>query len=196
MENRTYLDTSDGMNAYANKHGAKYDNELGKWYVDGEVPNALVGLIPKNRNKAVHIVAPSCPLCGSHMLERTRNRDSNQFWGCSRYPRCKGTLELEDYLDFLEQGGPKTVSDFLLSNDTETKSPSSNTKKRSSISPTLLIEVERIVMQAARVLGGTTRAEKWLSSPKVALKAKTPLEIMATEEGCRLIEKLLMSIQE
>lgn len=36
----------------------------------------------------------SCPICGSRMVRRTarRGRNSgNQFWGCSRYPKCKGT---------------------------------------------------------------------------------------------------------
>lgn len=37
---------------------------------------------------------PSCPHCGSSMVRRTARRgmrSGRQFWGCSRYPRCKGT---------------------------------------------------------------------------------------------------------
>ena len=37
---------------------------------------------------------PSCPQCGSSMLRRTARRGSRrgrQFWGCSRYPSCRGT---------------------------------------------------------------------------------------------------------
>ncbi|MFZ2996034.1 protein kinase domain-containing protein [Sphingobium sp.] len=36
----------------------------------------------------------TCPTCGSRMVRRTARRGSrrgNQFWGCSRYPTCKGT---------------------------------------------------------------------------------------------------------
>jgi DNA-binding helix-hairpin-helix protein with protein kinase domain len=36
----------------------------------------------------------TCPSCGSRMVRRTARRGSrrgNQFWGCSRYPSCKGT---------------------------------------------------------------------------------------------------------
>jgi DNA-binding helix-hairpin-helix protein with protein kinase domain len=36
----------------------------------------------------------TCPTCGSSMVRRTARRGSrrgNQFWGCSRYPSCKGT---------------------------------------------------------------------------------------------------------
>jgi restriction system protein len=37
---------------------------------------------------------PNCPICGSEMVGRTAKRGSNagsQFWGCSQYPRCRGT---------------------------------------------------------------------------------------------------------
>lgn len=39
----------------------------------------------------------SCPLCGASMVRRTARRGRNaggQFWGCSRYPRCKGTRNI------------------------------------------------------------------------------------------------------
>ena len=41
--------------------------------------------------------APSCPRCGSTMIKRTARRGLNaggQFWGCRRYPRCKGTRNI------------------------------------------------------------------------------------------------------
>jgi DNA-binding helix-hairpin-helix protein with protein kinase domain len=37
---------------------------------------------------------PSCPRCGSAMVRRTARRGANaggKFWGCSRFPQCKGT---------------------------------------------------------------------------------------------------------
>jgi restriction system protein len=37
---------------------------------------------------------PLCPVCGRAMVGRTAKRGANsgsQFWGCSQYPRCKGT---------------------------------------------------------------------------------------------------------
>lgn len=37
-----------------------------------------------------------CPRCGSRMVRRTArkgHRAGNQFWGCSRYPNCKGTRQ-------------------------------------------------------------------------------------------------------
>jgi len=38
---------------------------------------------------------PSCPKCGAEMILRTAKKGANagnQFWGCSRYPACKGIV--------------------------------------------------------------------------------------------------------
>ncbi len=40
---------------------------------------------------------PLCPLCGSPMVLRTARSGKNtgkQFWGCSKYPECKGVAEV------------------------------------------------------------------------------------------------------
>lgn len=42
--------------------------------------------------------APVCPLCGKAMRQRTASkgpRAGQSFWGCSGYPECKGTREME-----------------------------------------------------------------------------------------------------
>ena len=39
---------------------------------------------------------PQCPRCGEPMVKRTAKRGANaghDFWGCSAYPRCRGTRE-------------------------------------------------------------------------------------------------------
>ena len=41
---------------------------------------------------------PSCPTCNSPMAMRTAKRGKSagsQFWGCSRYPKCRGTRQLD-----------------------------------------------------------------------------------------------------
>lgn len=37
-------------------------------------------------------MSPRCPRCGSSMIRR--KDASGLFWGCSRFPRCKGTREI------------------------------------------------------------------------------------------------------
>ena len=34
--------------------------------------------------------ATVCPRCGSVMVQRSRRSDGGQFWGCSKYPSCRG----------------------------------------------------------------------------------------------------------
>jgi ssDNA-binding Zn-finger/Zn-ribbon topoisomerase 1 len=42
--------------------------------------------------------SPRCPKCGREMILRTAKRGDNQgekFWGCSRYPECRGIVNGE-----------------------------------------------------------------------------------------------------
>lgn len=42
--------------------------------------------------------APACPKCGSQMKKRVARQGaqaSNEFWGCSTYPKCNGILPLQ-----------------------------------------------------------------------------------------------------
>lgn len=36
----------------------------------------------------------SCPKCGADMLKRTNRKSGEAFWGCSRFPKCKGTRQI------------------------------------------------------------------------------------------------------
>lgn len=38
---------------------------------------------------------PPCPRCGAAMQQKSRRRDGAPFWGCTRYPDCRGTLSVE-----------------------------------------------------------------------------------------------------
>lgn len=37
-------------------------------------------------------MSPPCPACGRRMRKRVNSATREAFWGCSDYPRCKGTL--------------------------------------------------------------------------------------------------------
>lgn len=39
--------------------------------------------------------APACPQCGKAMRRRTPRGGGDAFWGCSDFPRCKATREIE-----------------------------------------------------------------------------------------------------
>lgn len=63
-------------------------------------PAELAALISPYLNSAIKLTPapveaarPRCPECGAEMMLRTARRGSNagnQFWGCSRYPECRG----------------------------------------------------------------------------------------------------------
>lgn len=38
---------------------------------------------------------PFCPKCGAEMLVRHRHSDNAPFYGCSRYPKCKGIVNIK-----------------------------------------------------------------------------------------------------
>jgi len=55
-------------------------------------PSSRRTQITKNNN------TPACPKCASTMVLRTAHKGvnaGNKFWGCSKYPDCKGTREFE-----------------------------------------------------------------------------------------------------
>lgn len=37
---------------------------------------------------------PLCPVCESRMIQRKSS--FGPFWGCTRYPKCKGTVPIEE----------------------------------------------------------------------------------------------------
>ena len=66
---------------------------LAKWIQAARAPKAAP---TSNAPKAAAMV-PSCPACGKPMVERIAGRGANAgnaFWGCSDFPRCRGTSPL------------------------------------------------------------------------------------------------------
>jgi restriction system protein len=45
------------------------------------------------RPVSVDSATTSCPRCGSSMVLRTSRKDGSQFWGCPKYPACRGTRQ-------------------------------------------------------------------------------------------------------
>jgi restriction system protein len=46
--------------------------------------------LPKTQ-KATSVSTPDCPSCGAPMVKRTNHRSHETFWGCPKYPSCRGT---------------------------------------------------------------------------------------------------------
>jgi restriction system protein len=77
--------------------------ETGVTLVDGE---QLLSIIRTGLDGAALVLptpaplqAPSCPACSSVTVRRTAQRGAlagHDFWGCSRYPACRGTVNILD----------------------------------------------------------------------------------------------------
>lgn len=39
---------------------------------------------------------PRCPRCDAAMVQRTNRGTGSPFWGCPRYPRCRGTVIFDE----------------------------------------------------------------------------------------------------
>jgi restriction system protein len=52
---------------------------------------------PKSLEKSG--TSPACPQCGANMVKRTARKGNNagaEFWGCSKFPTCRGVRQLGD----------------------------------------------------------------------------------------------------
>jgi restriction system protein len=90
-----YVVTSGGFTEEARRFAEGREIEL----IDG---NQLTALMRKSssvpamvRELSSTAAIPTCPKCGSAMVRRTARKGAhagNSFWGCSTFPKCRGTL--------------------------------------------------------------------------------------------------------
>jgi putative toxin-antitoxin system antitoxin component (TIGR02293 family) len=59
-----------------------------------------------------------------------------------------------------------------------------------------LARVARLYALAVRVFGNPEKARKWLSTPKHRFEEHSPLSMMRTDFGGRLVEEMLIQIDE
>lgn len=53
--------------------------------------SAPAAAAPNPKPTAASVAAPNCPNCGTPMIKRTNHRSGIAFWGCPKYPTCRGT---------------------------------------------------------------------------------------------------------
>ena len=58
------------------------------------------------------------------------------------------------------------------------------------------VRLARITALAEEVFGDEEKAARWLRKPKRRFASRTPLEMLVTEAGARLIEELLYQVDE
>lgn len=61
------------------------------------IQNAKQSLAKQPKSQPIHnptevlSSSPHCPLCASQMVKRTARKTGSMFWGCSQFPKCRGT---------------------------------------------------------------------------------------------------------
>jgi len=58
------------------------------------------------------------------------------------------------------------------------------------------VRVARITAAAEQVFGEPARAWRWLRKPKRQFDSKSPIEMLVTETGARLVEELIIQIDD
>jgi restriction system protein len=64
------------------------------------LPNASVQPLEPNPTLAPVLAVelppatPNCPKCGASMIERSNRATGQRFWGCTSYPKCRGTIAI------------------------------------------------------------------------------------------------------
>lgn len=167
MMDRTRLDVPWAMHQMALDHGALFDPSTGGLYWPGtEVPAALSAFVTKQLRPRRHGPSPTCPICGCGMQRRHSRRSGDDFWSCSDFPKCKGTLEPD-----LEAVNP---FDAVVSQvESRTDPVAQNT---STIPSAHLENMQAVIESALRVLGSESQAKRWLLLPKISLHGLTPLQ--------------------
>jgi putative toxin-antitoxin system antitoxin component (TIGR02293 family) len=56
------------------------------------------------------------------------------------------------------------------------------------------VRVARITALAEEVFGNDEKAGRWLRKPKQRFEGRTPLELLRTEAGARLVEEMLLQL--
>lgn len=72
----------------------------------------------------------------------------------------------------------------------------SNKQKLSQEESDRAIRTARLLARAQATLGDSASALHWMRQPKVRFDGRTPIQMMVTEAGGRLVEEMLLQIDE
>jgi putative toxin-antitoxin system antitoxin component (TIGR02293 family) len=57
------------------------------------------------------------------------------------------------------------------------------------------VRVARVTAHAEKVFGDPEKAWRWLRKPKIRFDGKTPLDMLATEAGARLVDEMIYQLE-
>ncbi|WP_341773263.1 hypothetical protein [Comamonas terrigena] len=182
---RIHLDVPPDMHVYAHEHGAQYDSVFRVWYVEDEVPNELINLLPKKNKPRVDTrnIKPLCPVCEADMFLKVNKKTNKEFWSCSRYSRsyygCLGSLDYDEGLELID----KRIAEI------EEKFNDSAKNKINFIEHQAIIK--EIALYAKEFFEDEDKAAIWLQTNQVCLSGRIPSVLMTKYEGCIQVKGIL-----
>lgn len=171
------LNIPAAMYEFSRLNGAQFKKDIGWYYIGDFVPFELEDFVVKqDRQQSMWI--RQCPKCGSQMKLR-ESKTGNIFWGCMSFPSCLGTREIEpEDENHLKQFG-SLITNRKKNSDHRT-SMKSMPESKAWIAEKLLV-----------ALGNPEKIEKWLTTSKVSLGGRKPIELLGSKEGCEIVARML-----
>jgi ribosomal protein L37AE/L43A len=181
------LSVTPAVAEYAKLHGALLED--GFWFCYGDVPLELEEFVftaqrLSQLSAPQQEIGPSCPKCGSQTVKRFAKATGDAFWGCPRWPDCKGSLNWN-------YTASKRSAKLLAIDNKRTALPSEDHQKSQSEWSDVREEAKRLTVMVVELHGSVPAAKRWLETPKVGLNGKTTLDVMGTLEGCAEAKRLL-----
>ncbi len=128
-----------------------------------------------------------CSICGSSMVLRRNKLTCEEFYGCSRYPACNGTDQIEYK--------PEEKTGFFNPVESLTKRSHDHPRQPQHTSHRASDELNRrwkeIVLLAEQKCGSSSQAAIWIETPKISFRGRKPMDLLGTLEGCDLVESML-----
>lgn len=172
------LDVPPAMAAYALANGASRDS-LKRWYCYEPVPPALENFVVQPVRQPEYEPSRFCPECGSSMVKRTNKTRGTQFWGCSNYPKCKGTIEIDHVISHIADMAVKLRKEF------------SDILNKVYRQPVLWSRTYFVATCGGAPLEVIQQYIQQQGNPDWSLKQKRPIDLLGTEEGCAKVAAML-----
>lgn len=173
-----------------------------EWYYEGILPFELEDFVCKAPPLDVgeHTRAPQCPVCGGQTKLRLNKKKNDEFWGCLSYPGCRGTINAQQQLD-IEDLSTNTSAGVVIKKPIvkmEIGYPKNYLGQKQKENPQLNCnpDVLKLIELAINTIGSVGAVEKWMATPKIALKGKRPIDVIYTLGGRKIIRELLEALYD
>ncbi|WP_454003429.1 topoisomerase DNA-binding C4 zinc finger domain-containing protein [Alcaligenes sp. Marseille-Q7550] len=182
MQQKVILDVPRAQADYARQHGAEYCGATKRWHCLEPVPEPLLEyVVGRTRTRDyTRESTPSCPLCHCAMVLREGRLSKEDFWGCSRFPACRGTRRTQS-----------TETTSIVAGQRGHADSEAPKRARTASQEALQPHVVETLLMCRRFMPYGNQWKKWLDTPKLRFGGATPKDMMLSIAGCGQVQALL-----